>query len=187
MRNALWKVELIMLCAVFLLQCQRASPKELVLFDYESNSELDQLQWHCHVLISISDEHYTHGSKSLKVSLYPSDYPGLDIIPRENDWRMYRELSLDVYNPQENRVPLSVRIDDREGSPAFKERYNRSFVLRSGINHIRIPFDSLARDGSGSPLNLKSISRLIFFVAHPVNRVDLYFDYLRLAPKAFYE
>ena len=176
-----------MLFPVLLVQCQRAGPKELVLLDFESDSELNRLQWHCHVLKSISSEHCTHGFKSLKLSLFPSDYPGLDIIPRESDWKKYSELCLDVYNPQETMVQLSVRIDDRKGSPAFKERYNDSFALKPGMNHVRIPLNSLARSGTGSPLNLTDISRLIFFVACPKKRVDLYLDYLRLAPEAFHE
>ena len=50
---------------------------EKILFDFESDSELDRFHWQCHTLFSLSDEHATHGKKSLKLELFPSDYPGL--------------------------------------------------------------------------------------------------------------
>ena len=58
-------------------------------------------------MYSISGEHPSHGSKSLKLELYPSDrpdYPGLTPIIRENNWSDFKALSFDIYNPEGNNV-----------------------------------------------------------------------------------
>jgi len=175
---------LLLLFPIILLNCWKEPGRELLLFDFESDAELDQLSWHCHALNSLSAQHCTHGSKSLKLELYPSDYPGLDLMPREHDWREYKELRFDVYNPQVTNVQLSVRIDDRNDSPGYDDRYNKSFVLNPGMNHMNIPFSTLVRSGTGKPLSRKSICRFLVFVVRPKNKVDLYLDNIRLTSDA---
>ena len=62
---------------IFLYNCNsRNVPDEIVLFDFESDSELDQVHWKCHTLMSVCDQNVTHGKGSLKLELFPSDYPG---------------------------------------------------------------------------------------------------------------
>ena len=88
---------------VFLISCSKDAPKVVMLHDFETDSELDQLHWSCHTLFALSDEHATHGSKSLKLELYHSDYPGLSFIPSVMDWRYYRCLALTSINHHKNR------------------------------------------------------------------------------------
>ena len=166
-------------CLLFFVNCHNDSARELVLFDFESDSELDQLQWKCHTLLSLSKEHYTHGKKSLKMELYPSDYPGLTPMLKENDWSGYNKLCLDIYNPQD-KLLISFRIDDQKASPAYEDRYNKSFILESGMNRMSIPIDTLATSGTNRNLNLKKIHRLLIFVTNPKKKVVLYMDHIRL-------
>lgn len=42
-------------------------PDELILFDFESDGELDEVHWKCYTLMSIGDQHHTHGNNSLKM------------------------------------------------------------------------------------------------------------------------
>jgi len=152
-----------------------------VLFDFETDSELDRMEWNCHTLQSLSAEHVTHGIRSLKVELYPSDYPGVSPVLTRSDWSGYKELCFDIYNPQEHVVTVIVRIDDQRQFPAYEERYNKGFLLRPGMNRMNIPFSTLLTSGSGRRLNLKGISRLMIFLSHPRERVVLYLDYIRLS------
>jgi len=157
---------------IFLLNCHSNTPKELVLFDFESDSQLDQFHWKCHTLFSISDEHASHGEKSLKLELFPSDYPGLTPMLKENDWRGFKALCFDIYNPEEKQQ-ISVRIDDRKDYPDYGERYNKSFILNQGMNQISIPLNTLVTSGTDRNLNLKNIYRLLIFTASPEKRVVL--------------
>lgn len=156
------------------------APAERILFDFETDRELDQFHWKCRTLFSLSDAHATHGSKSLKLELYPSEYPGLAPMIKNTDWSHYGALRFDVYNPQSREVSLSVRIDDREDYPDYADRYNSSFVISPGANTVTISFDSFMTSGTKRPLNRKKIYRLLMFLTQPVEKTTLYLDYMRL-------
>lgn len=155
--------------------CSRdANP--LILYDFESDAELDHLYWNCHTLYALSEDHATHGTKSLRMELFPSDYPGFVPLLDVTNWRGYRELSFDLYNPSGRSVRIEVRIDDRKDYPGYRERFNRTFVLGRGNNHIVIPLKALVTSGSGRFLNLATIGRVYVFMKHPAERTTLYLD-----------
>ncbi|MFQ6032509.1 MAG: hypothetical protein ACE5K2_06265, partial [Candidatus Zixiibacteriota bacterium] len=131
-------------------------------------------------LFSLSDEQATHGEKSLRLELYPSDYPGLTPMIEKRDWSRYDALRFDIYNPQYEAVTLTVRIDDRKDYPNYADRYNKRFILKPGINHVRIPLDTFVTSGTDRKLDLKNIYRVLIFMARPERRVVLYVDYIRL-------
>ena len=179
MRISASRFIIIILNIFLLLSCHSNASRELVFFDFESDSQLDQFHWKCHTLFSISDEHASHGEKSLKLELFPSDYPGLTPMLKENDWRGFKALCFDIYNPEEKQQ-ISVRIDDRKDYPDYGERYNKSFILNQGMNQISIPLNTLVTSGTDRNLNLKNIYRLLIFTASPEKRVVLYINFIRL-------
>jgi hypothetical protein len=152
-----------------------------MLFDFESEAELDQLYWNCHTLYSLSNDHATHGLRSLKMELFPSDYPGLIPMLSVTDWRRYGEFCFDVYNPSEQSLRLGVRIDDREDYPDFADRYNKNFEVKKGANHI--PLETLTTSASRRRLNLSKIHRMFIFVNHPMEKTILYIDDMKLLGK----
>jgi hypothetical protein len=140
-----------------LLGCSGDSPKELVLFDFETDAELDHLHWQCFTLYSLSDEHISHGGRSLKLELYPSNWPGLTPKLAVRDWRGFKAVRLDVYNPSLKDVQITVRIDDRKDYPDYADRYNKAFILLPGLNNLSIPLDKLVTSGTRRNLDLKKI------------------------------
>lgn len=180
MRSSFWRFVLMMLFSLFLLACQRDIRKELVLFDFESDSELDQLVWKCHTVYSLSSEHTTHGTKSLKMELYPSNYPGMTAELKKNDWRGYSALLFDVFNPQEMDLAVTVRIDDKKDYPDYNDRCNQGFVLKPGMNRMSIPLDTVITSRTHRKMDLKNIYRLMIFTGDLREKIVLYLDYLRL-------
>lgn len=174
------KLILIMVCVCTLFSCFGDVPSERVLFDFESDAELDRLRWKCHVLFSLSDEHVTHGNRSLRIELYPSNYSGLNPMLKENDWRSYATLCFDIYNPEGKEICVSVRVDAREDCPDYNDRYNKKFILQPGMNHMRIPLDTLLTSGTQRKLDIKKIHKLLIFLARSERKVVLYVDYIRL-------
>jgi hypothetical protein len=171
-------VLLIVLCTPTI--CCTKSASEKVFFDFESDSELDRFYWRCHTLFGLAKEHATHGIMSLRLELHPSDYPGLTPALPDTDWKGYKSFDFDVYNPQEEVIPLGVRIDDRKDYPDWSDRYNQTFSLSPGPNVIRIPLDSLVTSETNRRLNQRKIYALFIFMANPRGKTVLYFDYLRL-------
>ena len=131
--------------------------EELILFDFESDSELDDVHWKCHTLMSISDQHATHGKGSLKLELYPSSYPGFNPFTKISDWSPFKSLYFYVYNPGDKEQRLIVRIDDKMDTPEYKDRYNKGFTLKKGMNHVEIELDSLITSGTKRKMNTDKI------------------------------
>ncbi len=174
------KLALVLAALLCVSACQKGLDERTVLFDFESDSELDQLRWSCHTLFTLSDDHATRGAKSLKMELFPSAYPGLAVEFPASDWRRYSEISFDAYNPAETSVRVEVRIDDQKDYPGYEDRYNKSFVLQSGSNRIVIPLETLISSGTNRPLNLGRIYRLFIFMNHPAQKTVLFVDNISL-------
>ena len=174
------KALLLLLIPILLLSCSKEQPAELMLHDFESDSELDQLHWSCHSLCTLSGEHATHGSKSLKLELFPSEYPGMDFSPRVKDWRGHKALCLDVFNPSKQQVQLTLRIDDKKNFPDYDDRYNKSFIINPGTNNIAIPLDSLTASRTNRQLDPAHIERIFIFGAHPHDKTTLFIDAIKL-------
>jgi len=160
--------------------CAKSTPQELMLFDFEKDSDLDHLEWRCHTLYSLSSNHVTHGAKSLKIDMFPSDYPGLRASLPIKDWRAYDALSFDIYNPARQAVLVGVRIDDKKEYPKYENRYSESFVVAPGQNQVVIRLKTMLTKNAKRHLDLSHIYRLYIFVSHPATRLTLYVDALKL-------
>ncbi|MBN1905970.1 MAG: hypothetical protein JW927_12835 [Deltaproteobacteria bacterium] len=171
---------LVLFVMLFLCCTPGNASKEHILFDFESDRELDEVNWQCHTLMSISDLHATHGKSSLKLEMYPSAYPGFSPFLSVNDWSKYKSLCFDVYNPDETEIRITVRIDDTKDNTEYKERYNQQFVLKKEMNHIRIDMESLVTSGTGRRMNSSTIDKFLIFSSSPVKKIVLYIDHIRL-------
>ena len=120
------------------------------------------------------------GTRSLRLELYPSEYPGLAPMLEKNNWSGYRALCFDIYNPAKQELQISMRIDDRKDFPDYNDRYNESFILKPGLNRMSLPLDMLLTTGGNRSLDLKNIYRVLIFMVSPSQKVGLYVDYMRL-------
>jgi hypothetical protein len=77
MRRAFKLIPLVFIVICTITACSDQRPKELILFDFETDAELDRMHWKCFTMFTLSGEHVTHGAKSLRMELYPSSWPGL--------------------------------------------------------------------------------------------------------------
>ena len=109
MKSRVKNIYILFFCIFFLVACEEIKHKELVLYDFESESVFDQFHWKCHTLFSLSDNYAVHGEKSLKLELFPSSYPGLSPALKHHDWTAYQTLCFEVYNPAPDRVKLTLR------------------------------------------------------------------------------
>ena len=162
------------------VSCHAGAPADMMLFDFESDKELDSIQWKCHTLVSLSDEHATHGIKSLRMEFYPSDYPRLHPHLDLNDWKKFKKLCFDLYNPLTEDVSISVLIDDHTVYTEYPDRYNKDFIIKPGLNRLTIPFNTLITSGTHRALDLKKIYKLMIFMSHPAKKYVLYVDWIRL-------
>ena len=92
----------------------------------------------------------------------------------------YGALRFEIFNPGEKEVRITVRIDDRENDPDYADRYNQSFLLKPGMNHMEIQLDTLTTSGTYRKLNLRRIYELLIFTVNSHRKIVLVVDYVRL-------
>lgn len=163
--------------------CREQSTGDVVLYDFEKDSDLDRLHWKCRVLYELSPQHATRGNQALRLQLYPSTYPGLSPRLSHQDWRGFEALCFDIFNPEDNALFITVRIDDQKDYPDYPDRYNRRFAIGPGMNAVRIPVADLVTSGTGRKLNTGSIERFLFFMVNLKEKHTLFVDHIRLCDK----
>ena len=150
------------------------------LFDFESEAELEYLNWECHKWFELSGDYATSGEYSLKVTLPAGQYPGINFLEIEKDWSAYRHFNIDVFNPEAEPLILHIRIDDRKSGWDYADRFDRDFTIKKGMSNISIPLDSLKANITPRLLDLHSIERLMFFIPGNDRKRTFYIDNIRL-------
>jgi hypothetical protein len=160
--------------------CDRKPAGTLVINDFETDRDLDRIGWHCRTLYELSGEHVSNGHLCLKMTLFPTRYPGVTFKDIPRDWSGYKFLVLDLFCPtNHDSLRMTLRIDDKKKSPAYDDRFNHGLKLQPGMNHIKLPLAD-AITPSGRPLKLDTIYALILFAASPVEKNEVYVDAVRL-------
>jgi uncharacterized protein len=151
-----------------------------VLYDFESESDLDRLDWECHKWYERSMEHATSGKYCLKVFLPPGQYPGISFLDIPQDWSGSKALRMDVYNPDGESFKFHVRIDDHRSGWEYGDRFDINLDLKGGMNPLLIPTDLIRTNMYSRPMNLKKIMRMMVFVGGNPKPRELYIDNIRL-------
>lgn len=76
-------------------------------------------------------------------------------------------------------LSVAVRIDDKDNTPEYSDRVNQRILLKPGMNHVVLPFDSL-RTPSGRLLDVRHIYAFMMFMVRPPRETVLYLDHVRL-------
>ncbi|MBA3708859.1 MAG: hypothetical protein H0W83_08590 [Planctomycetes bacterium] len=97
---------------------------------------------------ALSDQHVTHGAKSLKISA--SDYMACFRLPK--DWSGHDSLEIDMFVEGEEPVGGSLLVGDEQWQKkdSYWNRHNGRFNLRPGANTVSIPVNGLYRGEGGS-------------------------------------
>ncbi len=156
------------------------TPDPYVLFDFESDSELDRVNWECHSLFELSEKHAVHGNYALELKLFPTKYSGFTPVIGIEKWRSYSYLKFDVYNASAKQVRLNIRIDDQTPIPPYEERCYVNLMLKPGANQFGIDIHELKTTDTKRKLDLDNICKLVFFLYQPNETHVLYFDFIRL-------
>jgi hypothetical protein len=123
--------------------------------------------------LKLSTEHVTEGKHSLRV-IYPIDsYPSINTKKLAHDWGQYDSLTFDVFNPQDKTLSFTVRLDDEN-----KRRVNIPMPLESGMNNVSISRQKIAKG-----IDAGNVWRVVLFLDNPREKVELYFDNMRLVGK----
>ncbi len=152
----------------------------LTLYDFETEDELNQLNWECHKWFERSKENATSGEYSLKVYLPPGQYPGILFRGIRTDWSKFRYLKMDVFNPSEEEYNFHIRIDDQQSGWEYANRFDADFLLKPGLNHISIPTSLMKTNLGHRSLDLKQVKGMMVFLINSPKPRQFFLDHIRL-------
>lgn len=124
--------------------------------------------------------HATEGKYSLKVTLNPGEYPGISMNYFQNDWRGYRNLSFDTFVEGDAPIEITVRVNDKEHNDEYTDRFNKSFLLLPGVNHIIIDLKDIMKAPKGRVMDMAEITNICIFAYRLKEHRTVYFDNFRL-------
>ena len=154
-----------------------------VLADFENKNEL--ARWELNdARILLQPSHVRHGGSALAVNFGMSEYPGIALHQMVSDWRNYRYLKLNVFNPQKSAARLSLKIYDHQhphNDYAYRDRFNANYDLKPGWNALEVALEDVRQAPKGRQMNMADIVDISLFLQDQTQPVLLYLDYLRLS------
>ncbi|MEX1057375.1 MAG: hypothetical protein WED11_06570 [Natronospirillum sp.] len=155
-----------------------------VLSDFESRWDLpywgDQVQ---RVKQPVAQGEYSLAVPLLSTEANP--YAGVHLRRLVGDWRGHQALSLSIFNPDTDTLPMTLRINDEahdRSENLYSDRYNGRLMVAPGWNHFRIPLEEIANAPETRLMDLDQVIRLLIFATGVSEPRWIYLDNLRLEP-----
>jgi VanZ family protein len=154
-----------------------------LLSNFETPFEIDR--WAGNAMLSVESMPSISQGKLLKLSLTTDRYSGVALNHFYGNWISVRTLKISLYNP--DAVPLQIicRIHDlqhTDGYEEYEDRFNRSFLLMQGWNHIEIDLDEVEESPADRNMDMSRIRGLGIFVVSQSEPRFLYLDNVQLSP-----
>lgn len=158
--------------------------QKIIIMDFESDEQLDELSWKCGTTYERTKEHATSGQFSLKIEMYPKvTWPGFGKGIKKS-WTGYDYLSINIFNPSPELIRLSYRIDDRRDNPPYADRANGRLLINPGANTITFNLKELKTSDGKRPLDLEKICSFLLFLHNPEKKVTLFLDDLAVTKES---
>jgi hypothetical protein len=101
---------------------------------------------------------------ALEVKFGAQEFPGVSFHEPVPDWRLYKVLSIDVENPGDAPLQLSVRVHDRFHNRMYNDRFNRNFELAPKERRtLRIPTEDIHHGPRDRLMDMAHISDITLF------------------------
>ena len=153
-----------------------------LLSGFETPFEIDR--WEGDGRLSVESEMSISNGNILKLSLTTDKYSGASLRYFDGNWTSASSLKMSIYNPDTNPLWIVCRIHDlqhSDGNQEYEDRYNHSFLLLPGWNHIKIELSEVEESPSGRSMDMSRIRGIgIFTVSLPAPGV-IYLDDIRLS------
>lgn len=150
-----------------------------VLSDFESARDLSRWTGN----IERVSEPVAQGRYSLAIELGTGRYSGVGMEALPGDWQSYQTLHFSLYNPDNDELALTLRINDvphDRGDGLYNDRFNHRFLVQPGWNHYRIELDKVRLAPEDRPMNMARIRRLGIFATRLPEERRVYLDSVRL-------
>jgi hypothetical protein len=124
-------------------------------------------------------------ARQMKIDLTTARYSGVGLEYFPGDWRGFRVLKLRLFQPQQKRLRITLRIHDvaheAEGGFRNNDRFNRRFSLEPGWHDIAIPLSDVENSPQRRKMDMSRIIDVSLFVSALKQPRVLYLDEIALA------
>lgn len=118
---------------------------------------------------------------SLRIDFAAPVWPGVSHDEPEPDWRGFSALVLDVTNPDQIPLQLTVRVHDAEHDQRYEDRFNRAFeVMPANRVVLRIPMPDILTGPVGRSLDLAHVAGIVVFESSGAASVGRHFYLTRI-------
>lgn len=109
---------------------------------------------------------FSHGS--LAVEFIAEPYPGVTWFEPQPDWRGYQRLVLDIENPDDVPVELTLGVHDRHHHSGYSDRFNYEVTLAPKERRtVRIAMEDIAQAPRTRPMDMAHIAGVAVFRSGP--------------------
>lgn len=122
-------------------------------------------------------------NRELRISLFTTRYSGATLHNFPGDWQSYNRLVLDLYNPQDQPLRMTLRINDIKhdlGDNAYSDRFNIPLTLSPGPNRFRVDLDQVSNAPASRTMNMQEVRRLVLFATELTEPQTVYLRDIRL-------
>lgn len=121
------------------------------------------------------------GEQGLHVILLAGDWPGVDFYEPAPDWRGFRALAMDIVNPTDQPLHLTIRIHDAHHNNEFADRFNGKFEVASmARSTVRMTVADIESAPQGRRMDLRHIADFLIFRAPDATATEFYVVAVRL-------
>ncbi|HRX88134.1 MAG TPA: hypothetical protein P5528_01705 [Steroidobacteraceae bacterium] len=123
----------------------------------------------------------TFENGALRVDFVSEPFPGVAWFEPRPDWRGYDQLVVDVENPNDSLLQLTLRVHDRAHSWEFADRFNRNIRLAPRERRlVRVPLNDIIRAPSGRDMDMGHIADVSLYRSDPAGPSRMIVHSLRL-------
>ena len=117
------------------------------------------------------------GEEGLFLSLPHSRWPGVELSEPSPNWLGFGWLNLDLINPNDVTLKLTLRVNDREHNQAFDDRFNASLAIAPvSRSTFRFPLSEILHAPRGRLMNLRQMRNIIVFGSADVAGKTIYLN-----------
>lgn len=135
---------------------------------YDFQHEHPERFWRGNVSRSSGEDCGPITDNALSIALTTRRFTGVALDNLPSDWRHHDGLAFVIWNPQNEAINLTLRINDlthEHHSNQFHDRFNRTFRIKPGINHIHQSLEAVASAPREREMDMDEIRRLMFFTS----------------------
>ncbi len=152
-----------------------------ILSSFETPWEVER--WSGSADYAIDDCVYLDGEYSMRVLLNTNMYSGVSLKYFPENWEGARSFRFSVYNPSEEILFITCRINDQrhnEGQQLYEDRFNRRYSLPIGWSTIEIDIEDLKTAPKTRRMDLRHIKGVGLFATQLPHPLVIYIDDVRL-------